>query len=89
MAVTLLTQQSRLHHTYQDIVTCPLKPRIMESEEPAVASERLSKHVFLATDMRTTIQELLEAVFSVRSTPAMYQGLTLRVSSEQEVSASL
>jgi hypothetical protein len=57
-------------------VTCPLKARIVEPEETAVARQWLRKHVFTATKHVTTAtnthatsEELLEAAFSVRSVP--------------------
>jgi hypothetical protein len=50
------------------IVACLLKTRTVKSEEIAVARERLSsRHVKSAT-----VEELLEAVFSVRSMPRLH-----------------
>jgi hypothetical protein len=44
-----------------------LKAGTVESEETAVAKQRLGKHVPAATNTHTTIEEVLDAVFSVRS----------------------
>jgi hypothetical protein len=60
-----------------------LKAKIMESADIAIARERLlntpiarpwlsSRHVKAATDTHETIKELLEAAFSVRSVPRLY-----------------
>jgi hypothetical protein len=43
------------------------KARTVEPKETAVEMQRLSKHVSLATYTHATIEELLEAAFSVRS----------------------
>jgi hypothetical protein len=39
----------------------------------AVAREWLGKHASAATDMHATIEELLEAVFSMRSMQRLYK----------------
>jgi hypothetical protein len=39
----------------------------VEPEETAVTRQRFVKHVSAATDMRATIEELLETLFSMRS----------------------
>jgi hypothetical protein len=58
----------------EDIVTCLLKARIGKSAETAFARERLSNiaRQWLSSHhvIDATIEELLEAVFSVRSTAA-------------------
>jgi hypothetical protein len=43
----------------------------VKPEEMAVASQRLSKDIPAATNMHTTAEEFLEAVFSMR--PLLYQ----------------
>jgi hypothetical protein len=54
-------------------VECLLKDRIVKPAETAVARQWLSRrHVMAATDTHVTIEELLEAVFSVRSVPRLY-----------------
>jgi hypothetical protein len=57
------------------ILTCPLKGRIAEPEETAIAAiarELLGKHASTVTDTHATIEELLEAMFSVCSAPRLY-----------------
>jgi hypothetical protein len=49
-------------------MTWQLKAGIVE-EEVAIATQQRGKHVSAATNKHATIEELLEAVFSVRSTP--------------------
>jgi hypothetical protein len=64
-------------------VACLLKARIVKPAETAVASEWLSsRHVNADTDTLATTEELLEAVFSVRSVPRLYKEdqLSLQVS---------
>jgi hypothetical protein len=46
--------------------------RIMEPEETSITRQRLSKHVPAATNTQATIEELLEAMFSVGSAPRLY-----------------
>jgi hypothetical protein len=46
-------------------VTHPLKARIVEPKEMAIAREWLSEHTSAVTNTHITIEELLEAVFSV------------------------
>jgi hypothetical protein len=41
-------------------------------EETAVARQRLDKHLAAALDMHATIEELLEALFSVWFVPKLY-----------------
>jgi hypothetical protein len=53
-------------------VTWQLKGGIVETEEMVVAGQWLSKHMSVAVDMRTTIEELLEAVFSGWFMPRLY-----------------
>jgi hypothetical protein len=55
-----------------NIVTYGLKARSSEREETAVARDRLGKHVPVATDTRTTIEKLLEVVFSVGYVLGLY-----------------
>lgn len=43
----------------------------MEPEETAAARKRLEKHVSTATNMHATVEELLEAVFSMWSVPRL------------------
>jgi uncharacterized protein YpbB len=51
-------------------VACLLKARIVKPTEMTVARERLCKHhIRVATLMYATIEELLEAVFSMQSAP--------------------
>jgi hypothetical protein len=52
-------------------VTYWLKARSAEQKETTVARERLGKHVPVATDTQATIEELLEAVFSMWSVPRL------------------
>jgi hypothetical protein len=49
--------------------------RMVEPEETAVTTERLSEHFSSSkyTGMHVTIEELLEAVFSVASVHRLYQ----------------
>jgi hypothetical protein len=66
-------------------VACLLKARTVKPAETAVARQWLSSHnVMATTDMHTTMEELLEAVFAVRSVPKLYNKdqLPLRVSRE-------
>jgi hypothetical protein len=49
-----------------------MKSGIVEPENKAVARQRLRKHVSPATHKQATIGELLEAVFSLRSVPRLY-----------------
>jgi hypothetical protein len=65
-------------------MACLLKARIVKPAETAVGRERLckntpvakqrlnSRQVMAATDTHATIEELLEAVFSVWSVPIQY-----------------
>jgi hypothetical protein len=59
-------------------VECLLKAIIVKPAETAVANTPVagqwlsSRHVMVATDTHATIEELLEAVFSVRSLPRLY-----------------
>jgi hypothetical protein len=47
----------------------------VESQQPSFAKQWLCKHIVsAATNTRETIEELLEAVFSVRSVPRAYKG---------------
>jgi hypothetical protein len=66
-------------------VTCLLKAGIAKPEETAVARQWLCKHVSAATEADATLEELLEkkhatieepleAVFSVRFAPRPYTG---------------
>jgi hypothetical protein len=62
-------------------VACLLRARIAEPEEMAVARELLYKHISMATHScdcsnrytNATSEELLEAVFSMRSVPTLYK----------------
>jgi hypothetical protein len=54
------------------IVTWRLKARIVEREETAIASQRLGEHAPAATDAHATMEELVDAVFSMRSVPRQY-----------------
>jgi hypothetical protein len=49
------------------IVIWRLKAGVVEQEEMAIVRQRKSKHVSAATNKRTTIEEVLEAVFSFLS----------------------
>jgi hypothetical protein len=57
-------------------VACLLKVRIVKPAETAVAREWFCKHArcsaMAATDMHPTTEELLEAVFYVRSMSRIY-----------------
>jgi hypothetical protein len=53
-------------------VTRRLKPGIVEQEEEAIARQWRCKHVSAATNQHATVEELLEALFSVRSVPTLY-----------------
>jgi hypothetical protein len=44
---------------------------MVELEKTAVPRQRHVKHAFTATDTQTRIEELLEAVFSLRSVPRL------------------
>jgi hypothetical protein len=55
------------------ILTWSLKAGIVELKETAIAGRWLGKHVPAATDMDTTIEELLEAVFCMRSMLNLYK----------------
>jgi hypothetical protein len=44
----------------------------VEEEKAAIAKQRRGKHVSIATNKYATIEELLEAVLSGRSTPRLY-----------------
>jgi hypothetical protein len=46
-----------------------LKPAIMESEETAVARQRFGRYIPAETNTHSAIEELLDAVFSMRSLP--------------------
>jgi hypothetical protein len=48
---------------------------MVELEKNAVARKRLGKHVPAATNTRTTIEELLEAVFSMQYVPYQILGM--------------
>jgi hypothetical protein len=65
---------SLLHKTDIHIVTCPLKSRVAEPEETPVARVRLGKYASAVTDTHPTKEELLEAVFSMRSVQRLYTG---------------
>jgi hypothetical protein len=67
-------------------VTCLLKAGIVEPEEMAVARQWLCKHVSMATNSRdattythATLEEMLEAVFSVGSMQRLYKESQLGV----------
>jgi hypothetical protein len=64
-------------------VTCLLKAKIAELQEPAVGRQRRYKHVSAATDAdataeglsekkQATTDELLETAFSVQFTPRLH-----------------
>jgi hypothetical protein len=48
------------------LCVCVSSISIIELEETAVARQRLSKHVSAATNTHATIEEMLEAVISMR-----------------------
>jgi hypothetical protein len=55
------------------IVACLLKAKIMKPAKTAVARQWLSiRQVMATTKTSATIEELFEAVFSVRSVPRLY-----------------
>jgi hypothetical protein len=45
----------------------------MEPKETAIARQRLGKHALAAMDTHATMDELLEAVFIMRSMPRLYK----------------
>jgi hypothetical protein len=51
-------------------VTLCLKAGIVEPEETAVTRRRLGKHIPAATNTHAVIEELLDAVFCMRSVPS-------------------
>jgi hypothetical protein len=53
-------------------VTRLLKARIVEKEEAATATQWRSKQFFTATNKHGTIEKLMRVVFSVQSTPRLY-----------------
>jgi hypothetical protein len=53
-------------------VTCLLKARIVKPAETIVARQWLSGSHAKAATQHSTVGELLEAVFSVRSVPSLY-----------------
>jgi hypothetical protein len=60
-------------------VACLLKARIVKPVDTAVGMERLCKHTCLLGSglvgvTYAAMEELLEAVFSVRSVPKLYNG---------------
>jgi hypothetical protein len=55
-----------------DIVTPWLKVGIVEKEEAAIARQRSVKQVSAATNQHLPIEEVLEAVFCMQSTPRLY-----------------
>jgi hypothetical protein len=61
-------------------VTSRLKAEIVEQEEASVTGQRGGKHVSAATNQRATIEELLEAVFSVRSSSFFILGIGFSIS---------
>jgi hypothetical protein len=58
----------------------------VEQEEAAVARHWRGKHVSAATNQHATIEELLEAVFSVQSVPGLYSKDQWEKSVSQSVS---
>jgi hypothetical protein len=66
-------------------MTCPLKAWSCVPEETAVGRQWLSKHVSTATEAgnrsneytKATIEELLEAVFSMLSVQRLYKKIQL------------
>jgi hypothetical protein len=69
-------------------VTYGLKVRSAKREETSVAKERLGKHVPAVTDTRATIDQFLEAVFSVRSAPRLCKEKTLELSEDSRSEAA-
>jgi hypothetical protein len=65
-----MTMDSVQHNI--NIVTWHLKGGIVEPEQMAAVRLCLSKHMSAAMDMPATIEELLEAVFSMQSMPRLY-----------------
>jgi hypothetical protein len=54
-------------------VTSHLNGGIVETEETAVARQRRDRHLSAATDTHTTLEKLLEAMFSVWYVPRLYR----------------
>jgi hypothetical protein len=84
-----------LRQNLEYIMACLLKARTVKPAEIAITRERLckhavarqwlsSRHMMAATDTHATIEELLEAVFSVRSLPNLYNEDQLSVLVEPE-----
>jgi hypothetical protein len=57
-----------------------LKGGIVEPKETAVSRKQLDEPMSVATDMRETVEELFEAVFSVQSVPRLCSELRRRKS---------
>jgi hypothetical protein len=77
---------------FEHIVAYLLKARIVKPVETAVATERLCKHarhLMAATDKHPTIKEWLEALFSVRCAPGMYNGDQLPLQNSQSLDATV
>jgi hypothetical protein len=73
-------------------VVCLLKARIMKPAETAIARKRLCRHfrcwAVATTHMHATIKELLEAVFSVRFVPRLYNKRELPLQKSIETALS-
>jgi hypothetical protein len=52
-------------------VTGRLKAGIVEKEEMAIARQRRGKQFCAGTNKHATVEELVEAVFSIRSAPKL------------------
>jgi hypothetical protein len=50
----------------------------VEQEEVAIARQQCSKYISAATDQHTTIEELMEAVFSVCTCMDAYAPINIR-----------
>jgi hypothetical protein len=60
----------------------------VEPEETFIARQRLGKHVPVVTNKQTTIDVLLETMFSIRSVQRGYKRRDLRFGSGPRVEAS-
>jgi hypothetical protein len=56
-----------------DIVAIRLKTGIVEQIDAAIAMQRCGKHISAAVNEYATVEELLEAVFSMQSVPRLYR----------------
>jgi hypothetical protein len=53
-------------------MTLRLKARVVKQEEASVARQQRGKYVSVTTNKRATIEELLQAVFSIQFMKRLY-----------------